>query len=91
MSKTYAVEAVTVLVSGVFHVEISKIILYFRRMLCRFSVFWFPIRRFVCEMRRFVVRKWRLVVRKWRLVVWLLGFRVWFLYDCVADVAFGNL
>ena len=25
------------------------------------------------------------------LVVWLLGFRVWFLYDLVADVAFVNL
>ena len=32
-----------------------------------------------------------LVVLKWRLVVWLLGFRVWFLYDLVADAAFGNL
>ena len=38
-----------------------------------------------------VVRLRRLVVRKWRLVVWLRGFRVWFLYDLVADAAFGNL
>ena len=27
----------------------------------------------------------------WRFVVWLLGFRVWFLYDCGAIAAFGNL
>ena len=32
-----------------------------------------------------------MVVRLRRLVVWLLGFRVWFLYDLVADAAFGNL
>ena len=32
-----------------------------------------------------------MVVRLLRLVVWLLGFRVWFLYDLVADAAFGNL
>ena len=32
-----------------------------------------------------------IVVRLRRLVVWLRGFRVWFLYDLVADTAFGNL
>ena len=32
-----------------------------------------------------------IVVRLRRLVVWLRGFRVWFLYDLVADAAFGNL
>ena len=32
-----------------------------------------------------------MVVRLRRLVVWLLGFRIWFLYDLVADAAFGNL
>ena len=31
------------------------------------------------------------MVRKWRLVVWLRGFAVWFLYDCGAIAAFGNL
>ena len=31
------------------------------------------------------------MVRLRRLVVWLRGFRVWFLYDLVADAAFGNL
>ena len=32
-----------------------------------------------------------MVVRLRRILSWLLGFRVWFLYDCGAIAAFGNL
>ena len=54
----------------------------------------------VCEVRcgecgggflYFGCQSGEMVVRLRRLVVWLRGFRVWFLYDLVADWAFGNL
>ena len=44
-----------------------------------------------CGFLYFCCQGGEMVVRLRRLVVWLRGFRVWFLYDLVADVAFGNL
>ena len=58
---------------------------------CICGVYMIDFLHFCCQGGEMVVRLRRLVVRKWRLVVWLRGFRVWFLYDLVADAAFGNL
>ena len=44
-----------------------------------------------CGFLHFCCQGGEMVVRLRRLVVWLRGFRVWFLYDLVADAAFGNL
>ena len=41
----HCVAAVMVLVSGICEVEIGKNHVYFRRMLCRFPVFWFTMWR----------------------------------------------
>ena len=51
---------------------------------CIFGVYMLDFLHFGCQ-------GGEIVVRLRRLVVWLRGFRVWFLYDLVADAAFGNL
>ena len=46
---------------------------------------------YILDFMHFCCQGGEMVVRLRRLVVWLRGFRVWFLYDLVADAAFGNL
>ena len=54
------------------------------KLWCIFGVYMLDFLHFGCQ-------GGEIAVRLRRLVVWLRGFRVWFLYDLVADVAFGNL
>ena len=54
------------------------------KLWCIFGVYMLDFLHFGCQ-------GGEIVVRLRRLVVWLRGFRVWFLYDLVADVAFRNL
>ena len=54
------------------------------KLRCIFGVYMLDFLHFGCQ-------GGEIVVRLRRLVVWLRGFRVWFLYDLVADAAFGNL
>ena len=54
------------------------------KLRCIFGVYMLDFLHFGCQ-------GGEMVVRLRRLVVWLLGFCVWFLYDLVVDVAFGNL
>ena len=46
---------------------------------------------YMLDFLHFCFQSGEMVVRLRWLVVWLRGFRVWFLYDLVADAAFGNL
>ena len=54
------------------------------KMWCIFGVYMLDFLYFGCQ-------GGEMVVRLRGLVVWLRGFRVWFLYDLVADATFGNL
>ena len=54
------------------------------KLRCIFGVYMLDFLHFCCQ-------GGEIAVRLRRLVVWLRGFRVWFLYDLVADAVFGNL
>ena len=61
------------------------------KMLCGNGKIVVYLRLYMLDFLHFCCQGGEMVVRLRRLVVWLRGFRVWFLYDLVADAAFGNL